>query len=75
MTVMVAFCPGFRVTGVVIPAAPNREPATEIEEIVTGAVPDEVRVTDCVAVLPTATFPNDTDVELSVSAAEVVAPE
>ena len=42
-----------------IPVAPNNEPATEIEEIVTVAVPVEVSVTDCVAVLPAATFPND----------------
>jgi hypothetical protein len=45
----------------VIPVAPNSEPATEIEEIVTVAVPVEVSVTDCVAVLPAATFPNDID--------------
>jgi hypothetical protein len=64
----VAVCPGFKVTGVVIPVAPNSEPATEIEEIVAGAVPEEVRVTDCVPVLPTATFPNDTDVVFRVSA-------
>ena len=68
MTVMVVFCPGFKVTGVEIPVAPNREPATEIEEMVTGAVPVEVRVTDCVAVLPTAILPNDTDVVLRVRA-------
>ena len=61
-----AVCLGFKVTGVVIPVAPNREPATEIEEIVTGAVPEEVRVTDCLPVLPTATFPNDTDVVFRV---------
>jgi hypothetical protein len=64
----VAICPGFKVTGVAIPVAPKREPATEIEEIVTGAVPDEVRVTDCVAVLPTETFPNVTDGALRVRA-------
>jgi hypothetical protein len=65
---MVAVCPGFKVTGVVIPVAPNSEPATEIEEIVTGAEPEEVRVTDCFPVVPTATFPNDTDVVFKVSA-------
>ncbi len=69
MTVMVAVCPGFKVTGAVIPVAPNSEPATEIEEIVTGAVPEEVSVTDCVPVLPTETFPNDTDEALTVRAA------
>ena len=67
-----AVCPGFKVTGVVIPAAPNREPTTVIEEIVIGAVPEEVRVTDWVPVLPTATFPNDTDAVFRVSAATPV---
>ena len=65
---MVAVCPGFRVTGVVIPVAPKSEPATEIEEIATAAVPEEVSVTDCVPVLPTETFPNDTDEALTVKA-------
>ena len=55
-------------TGVVIPVAPNREPATEIDEIVTGPVPEEVSVTVCVAVLFTSTPPNETLVALSVSA-------
>jgi hypothetical protein len=59
----------------VIPVAPNREPATVIAEIVTGAEPEEVRVTDCVRVLPTATFPNDTDVVLRVRAATPVGGE
>ena len=63
-----AVCPGFNVTGVVIPVAPNREPATERDEIVTGAVPEEVRVTDFVASAPTFTLPNATDVALRVSA-------
>ena len=60
-----AVCPGFKVTGVVIPVAPNSDPATEIEEIVTAAVPEEVSVTNCVPVLPTETFPNDTDEALT----------
>jgi hypothetical protein len=64
--VRVAVCPGFKVTGVVIPFAPKSEPATESEEIVTGAVPEEVTVTDCVPVLPTETLPNDTDVVFRV---------
>ena len=63
-----AVCPGFKVTGVVIPVAPNREPTTEMEEIVTGTVPDDVRVTDCVPMLPTETLPNDTDGALTVRA-------
>jgi hypothetical protein len=65
---MLAVCPGFNVTGVASPVAPNREPATEIEEIVTGPVPEEVSVTACVAVLFTTTPPNETVVALRVSA-------
>ena len=66
--VIIAVCPGFKVTGVEMPIAPNREPATEIEEIVTGAVPEEVTDTGLVAVVPTGTLPNDTDDVLTVSA-------
>jgi hypothetical protein len=73
--VRVAVCPGFNVIGVVIPVAPNRDPPIEIEEIVTGAVPEEVSITDCVPVLPTATFPNDTDVVLRDRAAAPVGDE
>ena len=69
-----AVCPGFKVSGVAIPVAPNSEPATEIEEIVTGAVPEEVRVTDCFPVLPTATFPNDADVVFRVRAGVAAMP-
>jgi hypothetical protein len=60
VTVKVAVCPGFKVSGVKNPVAPKRDPATESAEIVTGAVPEEVRVTDCVPVLPTETFPKVT---------------
>lgn len=60
MTIIVAVCPGFKVSGVTNPVAPNREPATESAETVTGAVPEEVRVTDCVPVLPTETLPKAT---------------
>lgn len=55
--------------GIAIPVAPNKEPAIEIDEITTGAVPDEVKATVPVAVVPTATLPNDTDGALRVSAA------
>jgi len=65
----VAVCPGFKVTGEVIPVAPNSEPATEMEEIVTAAVPEDISVTNCVPVVPTATFPNDTDEAVTVRAA------
>ena len=67
VTVILAVWPGFKVMGGVIPVAPNREPATETDEIVTGAVPDEVRITELVAWVPTFTLPNDTDVALRVS--------
>jgi hypothetical protein len=68
VTVMIAAWPGFKVTGVPIPVAPNREPATEIDEIVTGAVPEEVKATVAVAVVATVTLPNDTDGELTFNA-------
>lgn len=57
VVVRVADCPGFRVSGVVIPVAPKREPETEIPEIVTGAVPMDWRMTACVAVWPMLTLP------------------
>jgi hypothetical protein len=38
----------------------NSDPASEIEEIVKGAFPDDVRVTVLVAVCPTFTPPNAT---------------
>jgi hypothetical protein len=66
---MVAVCPGFNVSGAAIPVAPNREPTIEIDETVTGAVPEEVKVTACVPARPTAMFPNDTVDVLRVSAA------
>ena len=43
----VAVWPGFRVIGVVTPDAENKDPATETPEIVTAALPVELRVTDC----------------------------
>lgn len=42
---------------------------------VTAAAPEEVRVTDCVPVEPTATLPNESEVALMVSAGEPVAGE
>jgi hypothetical protein len=65
---MAAVCPGFNVTGVVIPVTPNREPATETDEIVTGAEPEEVSVTVWVAVLFTTSPPKETLVAFRVSA-------
>ena len=43
--------------GAVNPDAVNSEPATEIPEIATGAVPVAVRTTDFVPYCPTATLP------------------
>ena len=43
--VNVALWPGFSVKGVVIPDAVKRDPAIEMPEIVTGAVPVEVNTT------------------------------
>ena len=42
-------------------------PCSATELTVTGAVPDEVRVTDCVAVEPTGTFPKGSEVALTSS--------
>jgi len=58
LAVNLTVCPGFSVTGVATPLAPKSDPATEMEEIVTGAVPVEDNVTACVPVWPTFTLPN-----------------
>lgn len=55
--VNVAFCPGLSVTGAVTPDAVKSDPATEMPEIVTGAVPVEVKTTGCEDVCPTVTLP------------------
>lgn len=62
----VAVCPGLSVTGTVTPAAVNNDPTTVIPEIVTGAVPVELRITDWDAVCPVATLPKFTLVALTV---------
>jgi hypothetical protein len=49
--------PGARVTGGMTPDAENNEPAMETPEMVTGAVPLEVRMRGSVADCPTATLP------------------
>jgi hypothetical protein len=48
------------VAGAVNPDTVNSEPATEIPEIVTGAVPVAVRTTPFVPYCPTATLPKST---------------
>lgn len=50
------------------PETENPVPEIESELIVTAAVPLEVTDTDFVTAVPTATLPNDIDVELSLSA-------
>jgi hypothetical protein len=47
-------------------------PLTLTELTVTGAVPDEISVSGCVAVDPTTTFPKDSEVALNCSCAAVV---
>ena len=65
LSVNVTVWPGFRVAGGVIPEALNREPATDIAEIATGAVPVELRVTDWVADCCVCRLPKLTVVELT----------
>jgi hypothetical protein len=55
--VNVALWPGFSVKGAVTPDAVKSDPAMEMPEIVTGAVPVEVKTTGCEAVCPTVTLP------------------
>src|ERR1700749_1832806 len=53
--------------GVVMPDAENNDPATDIPKIVTGALPVELRVTDCDALRPTRTSPKLIVDELTAS--------
>jgi hypothetical protein len=50
------------------PVAPKSDPATEMAEIVTGAVPVEESVTTWVAVWPTLTLPKAMVVVLTLRA-------
>lgn len=54
-------------SGALKPGAVKREPAIEIPEIVTGTVPAEESITDCVAVWPTLTLPKLIVLALSLS--------
>ena len=54
--------------GKVPPETEKPVPEIESELIVTAAVPLEVAVTDFVTAVPTATFPNDTEVALRLNA-------
>jgi hypothetical protein len=64
LAVNLAVFPGLSVSGVVTPVALKSDPATEMDEIVTGAVPVEDSVTVFVAVWPILTLPNATFVAL-----------
>lgn len=68
-SVSVAVCPGFKVSGVVMPELENSEPATEMPETVTGPLPVEDKVTVCVEVCPVFTLPNATEVVLAAKVA------
>ena len=59
---------GFRVTGKLMPGPLKPVPATEAPLMVSGAVPDEVRTTDWVAAVFTATSPNATLVDCRLRA-------
>ena len=55
------------VIGVATPVAVNKDPATEIDEIVNGWFPDELSVTVREAVCPTPICPNATFVLLRLN--------
>jgi hypothetical protein len=57
-------CPGFRVTGMLLPDKLKPVPATVAALIVTDAAPVELRVTDCATGVFNATLPNETVVAL-----------
>jgi hypothetical protein len=56
------------VTGKLFPVTENPVPEVEPALTVTGAVPFEVNVTDCVTAVPTATLPKASDVALALNA-------
>lgn len=67
-TLSVADCPGFSVSGNMIPDMLNSVPVTDPALTVSAAAPDEVTVTAWVAVVLRLTEPKATLAELSVSA-------
>ena len=68
-TLSVATWPGFNVTGKVLPEIVKPVPVTAAALTVTGAVPVEVKVTDCgVAAVFTTTLPNATLAALTFNA-------
>jgi hypothetical protein len=64
-TCRVSACPGFNVAGSVAPAMLKAAPVMEAEFTVTGDLPEEVSVNDCVAEEFTATLPKLSVVALS----------
>ena len=64
----VADWPGVNVRGELIPDTVNPVPVIVAELIVTGAVPDDDKITDCVDELFTATLPKAMLLALRVSA-------
>jgi len=60
--------PGFIVRGNVVPCTEKPVPVGVAALIVTGAVPTDVRVKDCVAAVSRVTFPKETLVALIFSA-------
>ncbi len=67
-TSIVALDPGFSVRGKLNPVIPNPLPCTVPLLIVSAAVPDDVRITDCVADVFSDTSPNATVDDPTVSA-------
>jgi len=66
-TVSVAVLPGFRVSGKVAPETVKPVPLTVTELMVTGAVPVELRVSDWVVALFSATLPKAMVLALTAS--------
>ncbi|MGC2297262.1 MAG: hypothetical protein WA476_00565 [Acidobacteriaceae bacterium] len=71
LIVSVAVCFGFSVIGTPMPDSAKPVPAADTALIVSAAVPEEVSVTDFVAVVLSASVPKATLVELKLSAAVV----
>lgn len=74
VTVRVAFWPGLTVAGRLRPLVAKPAPDADAAEIVSAPVPVLLRVTDCEAVVPTATLAKLTLVGLTVSCGCAVAP-
>jgi len=63
----VAVCPGFNVTGAVMPDSENPVPVTDTPLIVNGAVPEDVTVTDLLVAVFNSSGPNATLVALKLN--------